>query len=102
MASMNVVACTSIESALQHMACCPVTAVSPTGLPSRNGYICFVSSNRLHFHPSRVLTPVLLMPYFVLCTVGVLRDYVRSSGLTMGAILTRVLNAFLAALKQHG
>jgi hypothetical protein len=99
---MNVMACTSIESALQHMACCPVTAVSPTGLPSRNGYTCFVSSNRLIFHPSRVLTPVLLMPYFVLCTVGLLRDYARSSGLTMGAIVTRALNAFVAALKQHG
>src|SRR6202023_1509551 len=32
-----------------------------------------------------VLNPVLLMPYFVLCTVGLLRDYARSSGLTNGS-----------------
>jgi hypothetical protein len=33
--------------------------------------------------------------------VGLLRDYARSSGLTRGAIVTRALNAFVAALKQH-
>ena len=37
-----------------------------------------------------------------LSTVGLLRKYARSSGLTMGAIVTRALNAFLAALKRHG
>ena len=35
-------------------------------------------------------------------TVGLLRGYARSSGLTMGAIVTRAMNAFLAALKKHG
>jgi hypothetical protein len=33
-------------------------------------------------------------------TVGVLREYARSSGHTMGAIVTLALNAFL--LKKHG
>ena len=35
-------------------------------------------------------------------TVGQLRKYSRSSGLTIGAIVTRALNAFLGALKKHG
>src|SRR5438046_6701440 len=35
-------------------------------------------------------------------TVRLLRKYARSSGLTIGAIVTRALNAFLAALKKHG
>ena len=35
-------------------------------------------------------------------TVGRLRKYARSSGLSMGAIVTRALNAFLGALKKHG
>jgi hypothetical protein len=35
-------------------------------------------------------------------TAGLLREYARRSGLTMGAIVTRALNAFLGALKKHG
>jgi hypothetical protein len=35
-------------------------------------------------------------------TVRLLRRYARSSGLTIGAIVTRALNAFLGALKKHG
>ena len=35
-------------------------------------------------------------------TVERLREYARSSGLTMGAIVTVALNAFLRALKKHG
>jgi hypothetical protein len=35
-------------------------------------------------------------------TVRLLREYARSSGLTIGAIVTRALNAFLGALKKHG
>jgi hypothetical protein len=35
-------------------------------------------------------------------TVVLLRKYSRSSGLTIGAIVTRALNAFLGALKNHG
>src|SRR5216684_7515965 len=35
-------------------------------------------------------------------TVRLLRAYARSSGLTIGAIVTLALNAFLAALKKHG
>ena len=35
-------------------------------------------------------------------TVGLLRKYASSSGLTMGAIVTRALHAFLGALKKHG
>jgi hypothetical protein len=34
--------------------------------------------------------------------VRLLREYARSSGLTIGAIVTRALNAFLGALKKHG
>jgi len=35
-------------------------------------------------------------------TVRLLRAYARSSGLTIGAIVTLALNAFLGALKKHG
>jgi hypothetical protein len=35
-------------------------------------------------------------------TVELLRKYARSSGLTIGAIVTRALNAFLRTLKRHG
>ncbi len=35
-------------------------------------------------------------------TVRLLRKYARSSGLTIGAIVTRALIAFLGALKKHG
>ena len=34
-------------------------------------------------------------------TVRALRAYARSSGLTIGVIVTRALGAFLAALKRH-
>jgi hypothetical protein len=37
-----------------------------------------------------------------LSTVERLRKYARSSGLTLGAIVTSALNAFLRALKKHG
>jgi hypothetical protein len=35
-------------------------------------------------------------------TVDLLRKYARSSGLTIGAIVTAALNAFLRTLKKHG
>src|SRR3954447_14432642 len=35
-------------------------------------------------------------------TVELLRKYARSSGLTIGAIVTAVLDAFLRTLKRHG
>ena len=35
-------------------------------------------------------------------TVQLLRKYARSSGLTIGAIVTAALNAFLRTLKRHG
>ena len=35
-------------------------------------------------------------------TVRVLRAYARSSGLTMGVIVTRALGAFRGALRRHG
>ena len=35
-------------------------------------------------------------------TVELLRKYTRSSGLTIGAIVTAALNAFLRTLKRHG
>ena len=35
-------------------------------------------------------------------TVRVLRAYAKASGLTMGTIVTRALEAFLGALKRHG
>jgi hypothetical protein len=35
-------------------------------------------------------------------TVELLRKYARSSGLTIGAIVTGALNAFLQTLKRHG
>jgi hypothetical protein len=35
-------------------------------------------------------------------TVERMRKYARSSGLTIGAIVTIALNAFLRALKKHG
>jgi len=35
-------------------------------------------------------------------TVRVLRAYARSSGLTIGVIVTRAVDAFLGALRRHG
>ncbi len=35
-------------------------------------------------------------------TVALLRRYASSSGLTIGAIVTAALNAFLRALRRHG
>jgi hypothetical protein len=35
-------------------------------------------------------------------SVELLRKYARSSGLTIGAIVTTALNAFLRTLKRHG
>jgi hypothetical protein len=35
-------------------------------------------------------------------TVRVLRAYAKSSGLTIGTIVTRALDAFLGVLKRHG
>jgi hypothetical protein len=35
-------------------------------------------------------------------TVELLRKHAKSSGLTIGAIVTGALNAFLGALKKHG
>ena len=35
-------------------------------------------------------------------TVELLRKYARSSGLTIGAIVTGALNVFLRTLKRHG
>ncbi len=35
-------------------------------------------------------------------TLGLLRKYASSSGLTIGAIVTRALNAFLRSLRRHG
>jgi hypothetical protein len=35
-------------------------------------------------------------------TARLLRAYARSSGLTIGAIVTRALNAFLSVLGRHG
>ena len=35
-------------------------------------------------------------------TVELLRKYAKSSGLTIGAIVTTALNAFLQTLKRHG
>lgn len=35
-------------------------------------------------------------------TVELLRKYARRGGLTMGAIVTTALNAFLGTLKRHG
>jgi predicted DNA-binding transcriptional regulator YafY len=35
-------------------------------------------------------------------TVRALRAYARSSGLTIGAIVSRALDAFLGALRKHG
>jgi hypothetical protein len=35
-------------------------------------------------------------------TARLLRAYARSSGLTIGAIVTRALNTFLSTLRRHG
>lgn len=35
-------------------------------------------------------------------TVELLRKYARSSGLTMGVIVTRALNVFLRTVRKHG
>jgi hypothetical protein len=49
--------------------------------------------------PEATVPVTLKLP---LRTVERLRKYARSSGLTMGAIVTGALNGFLRTLKRHG
>ena len=49
--------------------------------------------------PEATVSVTLKLP---LQTVELLRKYARSSGLTIGAIVTAALNAFLRTLKRHG
>ena len=59
------------------------------------------------------MSPLLMIPYFWIAlygsrlklppsTVRALRGYARSSGLTIGVIVTRALDAFVGALRRHG
>jgi hypothetical protein len=49
--------------------------------------------------PEATVSVTLKLP---LRTVELLRRYARSSGLTIGSIVTVALNAFLRTLKRHG
>ncbi len=49
--------------------------------------------------PEATVPVTLKLP---LRTAELLRKYARSSGLTIGAIVTSALNVFLRALKKHG
>ncbi len=54
-------------------------------------------------HPVPVVEPSVPVTLKIPAnTVRALRAYARSSGLTIGEIVTRALSAFLGALRRHG
>ena len=75
-----------------------VGGVRAEGLVKRFGD--FTALAGVDFEVAEATVPVTLkLPP---TTVHALRAYARSSGLTIGAIVTRALDAFLGALRRHG
>ena len=71
-------------------------------LSERQAYRYLEEASRLD-RPAEV--PEVTVPVTLkipLRTAELLRKYARSSGLTIGAIVTGALNAFLHTLKRHG
>ncbi|MGY3614062.1 ribbon-helix-helix protein, CopG family [Bradyrhizobium sp. USDA 10063] len=71
-------------------------------LSLRQAYRYLEEAGRLErpIEPSEPTVPITLkLPP---TTVRALRSYAKSSGLTIGVIVTRALEGFLGALKRHG
>jgi len=72
------------------------------GLSERQAYRYLEEASRLDRPvkiPETTVSVTLKLPPR---TVELLRKYARSSGLTIGAIVTAAVNAFLRTLKRHG
>ena len=71
-------------------------------LSERQAYRYLEQASQLHHSvdiPEATVPVTLKLPPG---TVESLRNYARSSGLTIGAIVTAALHAFLRTLKRHG
>ena len=72
------------------------------GLSRRQAYRYLEEAAALG-HPVPVVEPSVPVTLKIPAnTVRALRTYARSSGLTIGEIVTRALSAFLGALRRHG
>jgi predicted DNA-binding transcriptional regulator YafY len=72
------------------------------GLSRRQAYRYLEEAAALG-HPVPVVEPSVPVTLKIPAnTVRALRAYARSSGLTIGEIVTRALSAFLGALRRHG
>ena len=72
------------------------------GLSERQAYRYLEEASQLG---SPIEVPEVTVPITIKLpppTVELLRKYARSSGLTMGAIVTRALNMFLRTVRKHG
>lgn len=72
------------------------------GLSLRQAYRYLEEAGRLERPLEPIETTVPITLKLPPATVRALRSYAHSSGLTIGVIVTRALEAFLEALKRHG
>jgi hypothetical protein len=72
------------------------------GLSRRQAYRYLEQAGQLD-HPVEVVKPTVAVTLKLpASTVHALRSYARRSGLTLGEIVTRALQAFLGGLRRHG
>lgn len=71
-------------------------------LSPRQAYRYLEQAGQLERPVERVEATVPITLKLTPSTVQALRSYAKSSGLTIGTIVTRALEAFLGALKRHG
>jgi hypothetical protein len=72
------------------------------GLSMRQAYRYLEEAAKLHEPVAIAEATVPITLKLPPSTVRTLRAYARSSGLTIGVIVTRALEAFLGALRKHG
>jgi hypothetical protein len=72
------------------------------GLSLRQAYRYLEEAGRLERPVEAIEPTVPITLKLPPTTVRALRSYAKSSGLTIGVIVTRALEAFLGALKRHG
>jgi hypothetical protein len=95
---MPLVACCGVELRCQRQC----VACHGSSMSERQAYRYLEEASQLD-RPVEI--PALTVPVTLKLppqTVELLRKYARSSGLTIGAIVTAALNAFLRTLKRHG
>ena len=92
------------------VACCSVTSRFPKQCVGCHASSTCQSAKHMHLQEASQLggpieVPEATVPITLKLpprTVELLRKFARSSGLTIGAIVTSALNAFLRALKRYG